>query len=188
MSPVRNQIIFGGCPLRETISKKSASKVTMVKPFSLAKFHILLSWQPFSPTFETCLHSAKLSGSQRIMRNEIFWSNSNFISYHLQITFTLCGKSKTCENVPSRQFGKINENFIVGHTCRQPSKHIVYCDAGFSYARLAETLLWIDSNNIGIFGHNHFEFKLQFETAKIIIILTTTTIIKQKNEKHGRKI
>jgi hypothetical protein len=41
--PKRNQIIFGGCPLKFDKSKKSASKVTIVNLFSLAYFHISTS-------------------------------------------------------------------------------------------------------------------------------------------------
>ena len=41
--PKRNQIIFGGWPLKLDKSKKSASKVTIVNLFSLAYFHISTS-------------------------------------------------------------------------------------------------------------------------------------------------
>ena len=80
MFPVRNQITLGGKPRSTDISKKSESKVTIVKPFCLANRHISKSLLSCKPTERTCLQSEKLSGKNRKMRYEIFWSNSRFMS------------------------------------------------------------------------------------------------------------
>ena len=77
--PVRSHTTFGGNPLSVAMSKKSESKVTIVKPFCFANCHISLSFRSFSPTDRTWQQLAKLSGSKRMIRNEMFWSNSNFM-------------------------------------------------------------------------------------------------------------
>jgi len=153
--PVRNQIILGGNPLRVDMSVKSESKVTTAKPLSLANCHITESLQSFRPTDRTWQQSEKLSGSKRIMRNEMFWSNSNFMSGRLQSSFTLRCKSKAGKNIVTGKFREVGKNFIVCHTSRQPTQHIVNSNAGFPNTRFAETLFGIDCDNIIIKFHNN---------------------------------
>ena len=152
--PVHNHTILGGAPLRADMSKKSASKVTIVKSFCLAYCHITGSSQSFRPTDRTWRQSAKLSGSNRIIRNEMFWSNSNFISNVLQATFSLRCESKTGKNILPCQFREVGKNIIVAHIFRQPSKHIVNRDSGVSNTWLTKTLLRINSDNVVKIVHN----------------------------------
>ena len=154
--PVRSQIILGGEPCSMDKSKKSASKVTTVKPFSLAYCHISTSLRLCNPTERTCRQSEKLSGKERKIRNEIFWSNSNLISDVLQITFSFGSESKAGKNIPTGQFRKIGKNLIVSHVCRQPAQHIVNGDAGISYTGLPKTLFGINADNIVKNSHNNY--------------------------------
>ena len=156
--PVRRRMILGGNPLSDAMSEKSASKVTTVKPFLPANCHILRSSQSFKPTDCTWRQSAKLSGRKRSMRYEIFWSNSSFMSNKLDNPFPSGCKGKTGKNIFARQFRKINKNFIVTHSCRQPPQYIINRDAGFPDARLAKTLVGINSDDIVFFGLDNFLF------------------------------
>lgn len=73
--PKRNQIIFGGCPLKFDISKKSASNVTIVNLFCFAYSHISISEKFSIPSCLTCFAVGKLEAILEIILNEIFWSN-----------------------------------------------------------------------------------------------------------------
>jgi len=157
--PVRSHTIFGGNPLSMAISKKSASKVTIVKPFCLAKNHISTSWQLIRPTEDRWRQSEKLSGKNRRTRYEMFWSNSNFISGILQSTFSLRCKCKTGENILLSQFGEICKYFVVGHACRQPAQYVVNGDTSISDTRFSKSFLRIYSDDIVKISHNNLRFK-----------------------------
>lgn len=146
--PQRNQITLGGQPRKTDMSKKSESKVTIVKSFCLANSHIPESVQLSNPTELTCRQSEKLSGNNCRIRYEIFWSNSNFISHILQNTLPFRGKRKASQNVLLGQFGKIRKNFIVGHSRRQPFQNIINGNTSISYTRLPKTFFGIDANNV----------------------------------------
>ncbi len=151
--PVRSQTILGGNPKSSDRSKKSASKVTIVKPFCWANRHISVSVQLSRPTCRTWRQSAKPAGNRRRIRNEIFWSNSSFISGLLQGSLPLCGKGKAGKNILPREFGEVGKNLVVGHAFRKPFQHVVNRNAGFSHTRLPETLFGTDCDNIVKTGH-----------------------------------
>jgi len=158
MFPVRIRIILGGKPLSVAMSKKSASKVTTVKSFCFANCQIFTSIESFRPTELTCLLSAKMSGSNRTMRYEMFWSNSNFILSKLQGAFTLRSESKAGKDILPCQFREVGKNFVIGHTCRKPPQHIVNRDTGFSHAWFSETFFGINADNSIKTAHNiHFK-------------------------------
>ena len=154
--PVRNQITFGGLSRSMDRSKKSESKVTMVKPFCLANCHISQSSQSSNPTLRTCWQSEKVSGSNRSMRYEMFWSNNSFISSILQVAFSFSSKSETSKNILLCQLGKIRKDIIVGHARRQPTQNIINGDTGVPYARLSETFFGINANDVVKNIHNNY--------------------------------
>ena len=82
------------------------------------------------------------------IRNEIFWSNSNFTSGILQTTFSFGSKSKTSKNILPCQFGKIGNNFIVGHARRQPTQHIINGNTRIPYARFSKTFFGTNAMRI----------------------------------------
>ena len=102
------------------------------------------------------------SGNKRVMRNEMFWSNSSFISSVLQNSLPLSGKGKAGKNIFSRQFGKIGNNLVVCHICRQPLQYIVNRDAGIPHAGFSKTFFGIDSDNVVKTVHDRFLFDNYF--------------------------
>ena len=158
--PVRSHTIFGGNPFSMAISKKSASKVTNVNPFCLAKSHISTSLQLRRPTERRWQQLEKFSGNNRKIRYEMFWSNNNFISNILQSSFSLRCKCKAGKNILHGQLWKIRKYFAVGHACRQPSQYIVNGNSSLSDTRFSKAFLRINSDNIVIISHNNLFIKI----------------------------
>jgi len=50
-----------------------------------------------------------------MMRNEIFWSNNNFMSGGLKCSFALRGESKAGKYILPRQFREVGKYFIISH-------------------------------------------------------------------------
>ena len=144
--PQRNKITLGGQPRKTDISKKSESKVTIVKSFCLANCHISESVQLSNPTELTCWQSEKLSGNSCSMRYEIFWSNNSFISHVLQNTLSFSGKRQTSKNILLGQFGKIRKNFVVRHSRRQPLQNIINSYSSISHTRFPKAFFGTDTN------------------------------------------
>ena len=163
--PVLNHIILGGAPFFRDIFEKSASKVTIVKSFSPAYRHIISSSQSISPTELTWRQSVKLSGSKWVIRNDMFWSNSNRISDILQVTFMLLRRIiKAGKNVIVRKFGEVCNYFVIGHSFRQPSQNIINGYPGVSDTRFPKTLGGVDCDNVAKSIHDD---KIFYDATKI---------------------
>jgi hypothetical protein len=107
--PKRNQITFGGNPKRTLNSGKSASFVTITKPFVLANSQTTKSSAVPKPCVETWLESAKASCNAV----SVACQDHNFVR------FTVGNIRETGVQIIFGQVREILENFGSGHAARE---------------------------------------------------------------------